>query len=202
MDRGGRKKVVKKAALTFDGAPNAPGTKNILDVLEKRCVFGTFFMEGHRIEKDAETAVVVKEKGHDIGNHSYSHPMFDEVPLEEVKEEVERTDMLLREKVGVETKLLRPPAGQLTPEVKEFLEELGFQIVLWNCTGLRDWEGPTAKDVANRVMKLAGKDPLILVFHDRVPWVPETLNIIIPELYKEGYDLVKISELGISGIIE
>ncbi len=193
--------VQKKVALTFDGSPNPPGTLNILATLEKEKVPGTFFMEGHRIEKDVKTARQVKDGGHEIGNHSYSHPLFDEIALQEVKEEVLKTHRLLKEKVGVETRYMRPPAGKLTRRVENLLLEMGFAIVLWNCTGLRDWEGPSAEEVAERALRLIPRDPLILVFHDRVPWVPEVLSIIVPELREKGYQFEYISGLGQKGII-
>ena len=69
----------KRMAITFDGAPNPPGTLNVLAALAKHGIKGTFFMEGHRLEKEAATAIEVKNQGHEIGNHSYSHPMFDEI---------------------------------------------------------------------------------------------------------------------------
>ena len=117
----------KRMALTFDGAPNPPGTLNVLAALAKHGIKGTFFMEGHRLEKEAATAIEVKNQGHEIGNHSYSHPMFDEIDLQTAREEIEKTDLLLREKVGVETKLFRPPAGQLNYEVISEILALGYE---------------------------------------------------------------------------
>lgn len=191
-----------RIALTFDGAPNPPGTIDILDTLKRHGVKASFFMEGQRLENEAATALLVKDAGHDIGNHSFSHPMFDQIDLDVAREEIERTDRLLRDRVGVETRLFRPPAGQLNDRVRDFILDLGYDIVLWSFS-VKDWEGPGAAEVAERVLAQArpGRDS-ICVCHDRIPWVPETLDIVIPELRRRGFQLVRVSELGRHGLIK
>jgi peptidoglycan/xylan/chitin deacetylase (PgdA/CDA1 family) len=103
--------------LTFDGAPNPPGTERILEVLAKHCIQATFFIEGKRLENEEECGRRILQGGHDIGNHSYTHPDFDSVPIEICMEEVNKTDQILAEKLGVKTKYLRPPSGKMTKEV-------------------------------------------------------------------------------------
>ncbi|HEY3316637.1 MAG TPA: polysaccharide deacetylase family protein [Bacillota bacterium] len=188
-----------RMALTFDGAPNPPGTVDVLEALRRHSVKATFFMEGHRLEKEASTALRVKAEGHEIGNHSYSHPMFDEIDLDVARMEIEHTDRLLREKVGVETRWFRPPAGQLNDRVRDFIRDLGYDIALWSFS-IKDWEGPGPTEVAGRVLAQARPDS-ICVFHDRIPWVPETLDIVIPELRRRGFRFVKVSELGRRGLV-
>ncbi|HHU31287.1 MAG: polysaccharide deacetylase family protein [Zhaonellaceae bacterium] len=192
----------KRMAITFDGAPNPPGTLNVLAALAKHGIKGTFFMEGHRLEKEAATAIEVKNQGHEIGNHSYSHPMFDEIDLQTAREEIEKTDLLLREKVGVETKLFRPPAGQLNYEVISEILALGYEVVIWSSDiPVYDWAGPTPEKVAERIISNARNDESIIVFHDRVELVPQVLDIIIPELRNKGFEFVTISELDKKGVI-
>lgn len=189
-----------KIAITFDGAPNPPGTLDVLAALDRHGIRGSFFMEGHRLEHEAETALRVKAAGHDIGNHSYSHPMFDQIDLETARVEIERTDRLLREKVGVETRWFRPPAGQIDDRMRDFVLGLGFNIVLWTF-GIRDWDGPTAADVAERVLTQVKGDS-IFVFHDRIPTGPATLDIVVPELRRRGYRFVRVSEFGQTGVVK
>jgi len=133
--------------LTFDGAPNPPGTDRILDILAKYDVKATFFMEGKRLENNAECARRVLQAGHDIGNHSYNHPNFDSIPLELCLEEVYKTEKILAEKLDLKTKLIRPPAGKLNKGVEKALINLGYTIVLWSYS-VRDWEGPDAESIA------------------------------------------------------
>ncbi len=192
----------KRMAITFDGAPNPPGTLNVLAALAKHGIKGTFFMEGHRLEKEAATAVKVKEEGHEIGNHSYSHPMFDEIDLDTARQEIQKTDHLLKEKVGVETKLFRPPAGQLNYEVVSQILQMGYEVVVWsNNIPVYDWAGPTAEKVAERIISNARDDESIIVFHDRIEIVPEVLDLIIPALRGKRFEFVTISQLDKKGVI-
>jgi peptidoglycan/xylan/chitin deacetylase (PgdA/CDA1 family) len=192
--------VSKPFYLTFDGAPNPPGTDRILKVLEKHGIKGTFFMEGKRLEKEANCALRVLQAGHDIGNHSYNHPDFSSIPLEACIEEVDKAERILFAKLGIKTRLLRPPAGRLTPEVEKALLNLGYTIVLWSYS-VKDWEGPDAQSVAERTLEQL-KDGAVVVFHDHVEWVPDTLEIIVPEIKKRGYIFKTISEHPIQGKIK
>jgi len=87
-------------ALTFDDGPSPPYTDQLLDVLAKHNVKATFFMIGNRIERYPETVRRVIAGGHQVGNHSYSHPLLGFLPPNSVQREIERTDKLLRQ-VGV-----------------------------------------------------------------------------------------------------
>lgn len=193
----------KRIAITFDGAPNPPGTLNVLSSLAKHGIKGTFFMEGHRLENEAATAIRVKSEGHDIGNHSYSHPMFDEIDLKTARKEIEKTDFLLKEKVGVETKYFRPPAGKLSYDIIALILQMGYEVVVWSDNvPVYDWAGPTAAKVAERIITNAKDDETIIVFHDRIEIVPEVLDLIIPALRNKGFEFVKISQLDKKGVIK
>ena len=87
-------------ALTFDDGPHPPYTDRLLDVLAKHNVKATFFMIGDRIERHPETVYRAIAEGHQIGNHSYSHPLLGFLPPKSVQREIERTDKLLRQ-IGV-----------------------------------------------------------------------------------------------------
>ena len=87
----------REIALTFDDGPNPPYTDRLLDVLAKHDVKATFFMIGNRIEKHPETVQRVIAEGHQIGNHSYSHPLLGFLPPTTVQREIERTDALIRQ---------------------------------------------------------------------------------------------------------
>lgn len=116
---------------------------------------------------------------------------------------IEKTDLLLREKVGVETKLFRPPAGQLNYEVVGEILTMGYEVVIWSSDiPVYDWAGPTAEKIAERILTNVRNDGSIIVFHDRIEYVPKVLDIIIPELQDMGFELVKISELGKRGVIK
>lgn len=189
----------KRFYLTFDGAPNPPGTDNILQVLARHDAPAAFFMEGRRLETQAGCARRVRDAGHDVGNHTYNHPTFDTISLEECLEEVTRTDDILEAELGQRPTLLRPPFGTLTAETEQALLNRGYTIVLWSYS-IRDWEGPDAGAIAQRLLQQA-RDQAIVVFHDRVPWNPAALDIVIPALRDQGYTFGKISEIANGGVI-
>lgn len=185
--------------LTFDGSPNPPGTDNVLAALARHGVQASFFMEGRRLVDQAECARRVMAAGHDVGNHSYNHPEFDTVPIEVCIEEVEKTDRIVFEKLGIKLHYLRPPAGKLTPAVENEFLQRGYDIVLWSYP-IDDWITPDTAVLSERILKGARHEGII-VFHDRVEWVPQTLDIIIPRMKEQGYQFKKISESGRSGVI-
>ena len=97
--------------LTFDGAPHPPQTDNVLAKLEKHAIKATFFMEGHRLESEGECGRRVLAAGHEVGNHSYSHPEFNTIPIEQCREEIQRTDNIIFDQLGIRPRYMRPPAG-------------------------------------------------------------------------------------------
>lgn len=186
--------------LSFDGSPNPPATDNLLRYLAQYNIQATFFMEGWRLEKEADCARRVQAAGHDIGNHSYNHPEFDKIPIQECIQEVELTQAIIHKELGFYPKLLRPPAGILTKEVEETFLSRGFDIILWSYS-VRDWEGPDAESVAQRILRQA-KPGAIIALHDKTEWLIDILEIIIPELFQEGYHFKKISQINKTGVIK
>jgi peptidoglycan/xylan/chitin deacetylase (PgdA/CDA1 family) len=186
--------------LSFDGSPNPPATDRLLNCLSNYGIPATFFMEGRRLETEAECARRVRVAGHDIGNHSYNHPEFDRIPIQECIREVALTQAIIQKELGFFPTLLRPPAGLLTKEVEDTFLALGFDIVLWSYS-VRDWEGPDAKSVSQRILSQAVPGAIIAL-HDRTEWLIEILEIIIPQLKSDGFQFRKISETGKKGVIK
>jgi peptidoglycan-N-acetylglucosamine deacetylase len=186
--------------LSFDGSPNPPATDRLLATLDKYNILATFFMEGWRLEKEAECARRVLAAGHDVGNHSYSHPEFDTISLDECLREVDKAQEIMHRELGLYPKMLRPPAGKLTDEVTNTFLKQGFDIVVWSYS-VRDWEGPDAKAVSERILSQARPDAIIAC-HDRVEWLTETLDIVIPALRDQGYVFRRVSESGKHGIVK
>ncbi|NPV57054.1 MAG: polysaccharide deacetylase family protein [Anaerolineae bacterium] len=185
--------------LTFDGSPNPPATDRLLNALARHGVQAGFFMEGRRLELESDCARRVLAAGHDIGNHSYNHPEFDKLPIEDCMQEVEQTQAIIQRALGFYPRLLRPPMGLLTPEVETTFVEKGFDIILWSYS-VRDWEGPDAQAVAGRILSQAVPGAIIAC-HDRVEWLVDTLDIVIPALRRQGFEFRKISECGRRGVV-
>ncbi|MBE0685792.1 MAG: polysaccharide deacetylase family protein [Anaerolineaceae bacterium] len=186
--------------LSFDGSPNPPATDRLLKCLSNYGIQATFFMEGRRLETEADCARRVQAAGHDIGNHSYNHPEFDKIPIQDCIREVAFTQAIIHKELGFFPTLLRPPAGLLTKEVEDTFLALGFDIVLWSYS-VRDWEGPDAKSVSQRILSQAVPGAIIAL-HDRTEWLIEILDIIVPRLTLDRYTFRKISQNLHKGVIK
>ncbi len=171
--------------LTFDGAPNPPGTDALLDSLDRHAVRATFFLEGHRLVEEADCARRILEAGHEIGNHSYTHPNLDDIGIDDVLDEVRRAQEIIHEKTGVVTTQFRPPWGRPQQDVTDAILATDHDVVLWN-RSVRDWEGPDAKAIAQRLLDGLG-DGAIVVLHDRILENSEVLDLVVPRIRDAGY---------------
>ena len=190
----------KNFYLSFDGSPNPPATDHLLNVLEFHNIKATFFMEGKRVENEPDCARRVQAAGHDIGNHSYNHPEFDKIPIAECIQEVNLTQEIIKKELGFYPTLLRPPSGFLTNEVEQTFLARGFDIVLWTYS-VRDWEGPDAKSIVERILSQATPGAIIAL-HDKTEWLMEILDNIVPSLKAEGYVFRRITESNQKGVIK
>lgn len=190
----------KSFYLSFDGSPNPPATDRLLNALAAHQIKATFFMEGKRLETEADCARRVQLAGHDIGNHSYNHPEFDKIPIEECIREVNLTQEIIKKELGFYPTLLRPPSGLLTKEVEETFLALGFDIVQWTYS-VRDWEGPDAKFITQKILRQA-LPGAIIALHDRTEFLIEILDAIIPALKSDGYIFKRITNSNQKGVIK
>ncbi|MBQ7325803.1 MAG: polysaccharide deacetylase family protein [Clostridia bacterium] len=186
----------KRIALTFDDGPSAGYTAEILDILREYDVKATFFVIGKNVEAHPDLLRRTVSEGHEIGNHTYSHPHLKTIDEAKLSEEVVRSATLLQEVAGIRTSLFRPPEGIITPAVTAAAEKGGYRTVLWSIDTM-DWAlNPAPKIV--QTIKREASDGDIVLFHD---WVagdsptPAALRQIIPWLKDAGFTFVKVSEL-------
>ncbi len=150
-------------ALTFDDGP-AMDTEQILTVLDGYGVRSTFFMVGQQIERFPQTARRVAASGHEIGNHSYSHPIFLYRSARETRRQLELAQQIIRDVTGVRARFARPPCGVRTPAYFRSARRLGLRTVQWDVTGL-DWKQRDAGQIAREVITQARAGSIILL-HD------------------------------------
>ncbi len=188
----------KFLALTFDDGPSERDTNKILDILAENNIKATFFVIGKNAEKHLDIVKRISNEGHEIGNHTYSHPQMREISPKEVNDEIVRTQQILQGITGKTPKLFRPPGGYLNNMIME-------QILLNNCTTVlwswrqdtMDWKNPPVHDIINTVISNV-QDGDIILFHDYIYGdspTPEALKEIIPKLKNMGYEFVTVSEL-------
>ncbi|MCY7377314.1 MAG: polysaccharide deacetylase family protein [Pyrinomonadaceae bacterium] len=150
-------------ALTFDDGP-APDTLEILDILREENMKATFFLIGKQVEKYPEIAKRITDENHQIGNHSYSHPIFLFCGADKTSRELEKTQEIIKEATGITPKLARPPCGVRSPAYFAAAEELGLQTVQWSDAGF-DWKKISAKRIARNVLETVQNNSIVLL-HD------------------------------------
>lgn len=176
-------------ALTFDDGPNH-NTSRILDILEKYGVKGTFFVLGCNVESNEKIIERMSQLGMEIGNHMYSHKLLTKLSNEKITEEVKKVDDLVFDIVDKYPTLIRPSYGTFNKRIKGLMDR---PIVIWNVDTL-DWKYHNSKRIAARVMKDVDDGDIILM-HDIYRATANGLEIVIPKLLEEGYQLVTVSEL-------
>lgn len=181
-------------ALTFDDGPHATLTPKLLDMLKARHIKATFFVVG---ENAAEYPDILKRavaEGHEIGNHSWSHPNFAKMSDEAVRSQIQRTQDVIEKATGVAPGILRPPYGSVTDRQRHWLHEtLGFKIIMWSVDPL-DWKDRNSATVSRRI--LAGAHPgSIILAHDIHATTVEAMPNVIDSLLGKGFKFATVSEL-------
>ncbi|MGG0655335.1 polysaccharide deacetylase family protein [Rummeliibacillus pycnus] len=189
----------KMAALTFDDGPDEIYTPQILDILEEKKVKATFFVVGQQVRWQPEVFKRILREGHEIGNHSWSHPNFIELSTSELKNEIKSTETEIRSHTGKSTTLLRPPYGFITNSDIQIINELGYKIIMWSVDTL-DWSGLTNEEIMSIVNRDLTEGAIILQHSfksapGRLDGSVKALPEIIDKLIREGYEIVTIPML-------
>ncbi|PYS85113.1 MAG: polysaccharide deacetylase family protein [Acidobacteria bacterium] len=186
-------------ALTFDDGPSED-TERVLDMLAAHGLHATFFMVGRQVERFPQTARRVADGGHEIGNHSYSHPIYLYRGARETRRQLERAQAVIADAAGVRPRLARPPCGVRTPAYFRAARELGLQTVQWTLAAF-DWKKRTAQRIAHDVLRRAEAGSIILLHDgdsenrsDRGATVA-ALPLIVEGLKEKGLRVAPLSQL-------
>jgi peptidoglycan-N-acetylglucosamine deacetylase len=139
-------------ALTFDDGPNDPHTLHLLDVLTKHDAKATFFFIGKYVRQRPEIARAILAAGHEIGNHTYSHPNLIFVSAAQLRQELDDCSKALEDALGIGTSLFRPPFGGRRPGVLRTARALGLDPIMWSVTGY-DWSARSAEAIVEKVAR-------------------------------------------------
>ena len=186
----------KVIALTFDDGPHPRVTNEILDLLAEYGAKATFFVVGKNLEYYGEAARRAVSEGHELGNHTYSHPHLSEVGAAALEREILKSAELIERLTGVTGTLFRPPEGSCRSEVLSVVKKNGYSTVLWD-VDTRDWSGVSGEVIVKNVIKNVREGSIVL-FHDYVGRNCHTvaaLKEILPRLSAAGYRFVTVSEL-------
>lgn len=180
----------KCIALTFDDGPHNECTEALLDGLKERNVRCTFFLMGQNIEGNEALVKRMKDEGHLIGNHSFSHIQLTKAGEKKVCEAVDRTSRIIEDITGEQPQYMRPPFGDWNEELEC---EVDMTTVLWSVDSL-DWKLKNKNKIVKRVLKDAGEGDIILM-HDIFPTSVDAALEIIDTLTRQGYTFVTVDEL-------
>lgn len=183
----------KKVAITFDVAWGSENIEDILEILDKHNVKATFFLVGSWVDDNEEIVKSISEKGHEIGNHSNTHPNMKSLSDDDIMKEIDVTSEKIFNITGEKTTLFRPPFGEVNNNVMGVCNALDYTAIKWDIDSL-DWKELEPTYIVDRVSK--GVQPgSIVLFHANSDNIVECLDSILTNLENKGYDMVGISEL-------
>lgn len=182
-----------KIAISFDAAWGAELTRDILNILDEHEIKTTFFVVKFWVEENPEMAREIINRGHELGNHSATHPEMGGLSAAEIKTEIMSTHAAIKEVTGFEPMLFRPPFGHYSDSMLAVIEGLGYYTIQWEVDSL-DWKERGVEDVVLRVTKQA-KPGSIILFHNNAKYITRALPLILADFQARGLTVVPISQL-------
>lgn len=182
-----------RISLTFDDGPNTTTTVQVLDLLEKYSVKASFFLIGQNINDETRPMIDRQVKnGHSIECHSWTHSEFPKLTVEQMREEVEKTNALITECTGTKPMFFRPPYLALNDEM---FQTIDMPFICGH--GVEDWEESASVEHRVKGVLENARDGMIVLLHDFVgnDKTVKALEQIIPELLKRGAEFMTIREL-------
>ncbi|MEW4325847.1 polysaccharide deacetylase family protein [Rossellomorea marisflavi] len=188
-----------KVALTFDDGPDPVYTQEILKLLNKYEAKATFFLIGEKIKKFPYIVQQEIDAGHEIGNHSFSHPFFNTITKAQVDQEISNADSLIMKfkRHKPQLKLFRPPGGILSESDLQQIKRYEYKTIMWSWhQDPRDWDNRSSGEISSHVLTNIQSGDIILL-HDSGGNRSETIKALEQILIKlnDEYEFVTISDL-------
>ncbi|WP_079523807.1 polysaccharide deacetylase family protein [Solibacillus isronensis] len=186
-DKGSSK---KRIALTFDDGPHPEVTKQILVLLEKYNAKATFFMLGSRAQYYPGLVREVLDSGHELGNHTWSHPVLTKMSPAEIEKEYNSTEEAIIHATGENSTVFRPPYGAINEEIRNAIP---CKSVNWTIDTL-DWKYRDSEKLFPMVKEVLHNNAIVLM-HDIHQSTADGLEPVLAYLQKEGYEFLTVSEI-------
>lgn len=181
-------------ALTFDDGPHPELTPRLLDILRQNGVRATFYVIGRNVEMYPEIARRIVAEGHEIANHSWSHPRLTALGSSRLQSELSNTSEVIQRTTGRRPTNMRPPYGAINDGVRQtILRDHGMDVIMWSVDPL-DWKRPGAQVVRRRLVEGATPGGILLA-HDIHPGTIEAMPGTISDLKAKGYGFATVSQL-------
>ncbi|OGR91027.1 MAG: hypothetical protein A2992_00340 [Elusimicrobia bacterium RIFCSPLOWO2_01_FULL_59_12] len=180
-------------ALTFDDGPHAGRTEQLLAVLKKARVPATFFVVGKMADRYPQLLRRISDDGHQLANHTYSHPNLSGLSDDNVIGELEQTRDVIQRLTGQKSTLFRPPGGDFSRRTVRVTSQAGYQMVLWSILS-RDLNGTPPGTMRRRILQNAADGGIVLM-HSGMPNTIAMLPDLIAQLKDRGFHFVTVSTL-------
>lgn len=187
----------KAVAITFDDGPHPVYTPQILEIFREAGARATFFMVGTEMVKYPDLVRLVSESGHEIGNHSYTHPNLAELEASVCRSELQKTHQLVEKETGKAPQVCRPPYLAYDRQTEEIAGELGYSLIGAANPDARDWDMPGTDHILAATRPTL-KPGALFLFHDGYgdrSQTVEAVRILVAEWIAAGYELLTVSEL-------
>ena len=187
----------KTVALSFDAAWGNEDTQELIDILNKYNIHATFFVVGQWVDKYPESVKALSDAGNEVMSHSDDHAHFAQLSADEIKSNIAASNEKIKNITGTEPTLFRCPYGEYNDTVISTINSMGMSAIQWDVDSL-DWKGISASDISDRVLKNV-KSGSIVLFHNAAENTPEALPGIIEGLIADGYKIVPVSQILLTG---
>ena len=183
-------------SISFDAAWGGDKTLGILDLLDEYNIKTTFFLVDIWTQKYPELVKEIVARGHEIGNHSTSHPQMSKLNETQIAKELNTQADNVLAIAGVRPVLFRPPYGDYNNRVITTARAQGFVPIQWSVDSL-DWKNRGAQEIINRATKVKSGD--IVLFHNDSQYILDALPAVLKYYAENGYSVVPISEILLTG---
>lgn len=181
-------------AMTFDDGPHPKLTPKLLDLLKERGIKATFFVIGKCVAENPDIAKRIVDEGHEIANHSWSHPQLTKLSPPAFAAEIAQTNDAIEKATGIRPVVMRPPYGAINPTLtKRLNEEYGLSVIIWSVDPL-DWKIRKSDHVSSHIIKNAAPGAIILA-HDIHASTVDAMPATLDALQSKGYKFATVSEL-------
>ncbi|QFK71027.1 polysaccharide deacetylase family protein [Pradoshia sp. D12] len=164
--------------------------EGMLDTLKRHKIHATFVLEGRWVKNNPDLAKRIAAAGHELGNHSYTHPNMQQLSAAAAEKEISETNRVIQEVTGYTPKLFGPPSGSFNDRTVKVAASLGMETILWTVDTV-DWKKPTPEVLTKRVLDHIHKGALILMHPTES--TSKSMDILIKNIEKE-YKIVPVSE--------
>ena len=184
---------VREIVLTFDDGPREHGMQELNAVLNSNGVKGTFFLVGKFADRYAQITNMLHDAGHELENHSFTHPRLYKLWVEKIMREAERCDEVFESLAIRKTYFLRPPGGGFNMKIFNAMRRINKKLGLWSLN-TADYTGRPAEEIVRLVLSSVKNGDIILM-HSGTENTVEALPGIIKKLKERGFNFIRLEEL-------